>query len=316
MAKKNTRMLTVSKIRKLADGQSYERGEKYYHDNRILEPVRSGTELRAYCQGSGYEPYRVTATLTENGVANSSCTCPRGGTCKHIVALLLTYARKPGAFNVQQPIDTALAAFSKEELVDLVKEMCKMEPDLTSLVEVSSIQKQGKTGAKTYRRIVSNALRHDASWKIERDLKALLDNADELAKTGDWPNAGEFYHAILAGTVSRYPDWLLALDEEGDIAVLVDEAAEGIDECLQKGKPLEETRFTWMKTLLDAVLTDVDLGGIDLAPAAEDALLKHGTDKEWEWITQRLQAKINNSTGWERNALQAFLAERRKKRSD
>ena len=84
--------LTEAQIRNLASESSFERGQNYYYDEAILALIRQEMELRAQCEGSNYEPYQVSATLTETGIAETSYACPYnyGGICKHIVALLLT----------------------------------------------------------------------------------------------------------------------------------------------------------------------------------------------------------------------------------
>jgi hypothetical protein len=44
------------------------------------------------CVGSAAQPYRVTATLTTSGgIAASTGSCPVGGRCKHVAALLLAW---------------------------------------------------------------------------------------------------------------------------------------------------------------------------------------------------------------------------------
>src|SRR6185295_2561276 len=47
---------------------SFERGETYFRDGAVLEPVRQAMELRAQCEGSDYEPYQVSATLAKSGI--------------------------------------------------------------------------------------------------------------------------------------------------------------------------------------------------------------------------------------------------------
>ncbi|HEY0078877.1 MAG TPA: SWIM zinc finger family protein [Pyrinomonadaceae bacterium] len=129
--------LTEAHIRSLATEPSFARGETYYHDGAILEPVRQAGDLYAQCEGSDYEPYQVSATLDEDGVAETYCTCPYdyGGVCKHIVALLLTYVHEPDSFRSIPPLFELLSGYNQEELIALVGEMIKREPGLLSLVE-------------------------------------------------------------------------------------------------------------------------------------------------------------------------------------
>src|ERR1700749_3698933 len=108
MTEEKLPQLTEAHIHELASGKSFERGETYYRDGAVLEPVRQAMELRAQCEGSDYEPYQVRATLAEDGIAEPSGTCPYdyGGICKHVVALLLTYVHEPQAFRSIPPLAT------------------------------------------------------------------------------------------------------------------------------------------------------------------------------------------------------------------
>src|SRR5918912_3764032 len=148
MADEKLPCLTVSQVRSLARGQSFERGENYYRDGAVFGAVRQGMELRAQCEGSDDEPYQVSATITESGIAETSCTCPYdyGGICKHVVALLLTYIKDYQAFRPVPQLTALPAGRSREELIALVGEMIKREPELLSLVELSVATEQARQG--------------------------------------------------------------------------------------------------------------------------------------------------------------------------
>ena len=115
MADEKLSQLTEAHIRNLARGSSFERGQNYYRDGAIFGAVRQGLELRAQCEGSDYEPYQVSVTLTESGIAETFCTCPYdyGGICKHLVALLLTYVHEPQSFRSIPPLTELLADRSR-----------------------------------------------------------------------------------------------------------------------------------------------------------------------------------------------------------
>ena len=74
MPKETPPRLTESQVRALATAESFGRGVSYYEDGAILDPVRQGMQLRAQCEGSQYEPYRVSATLAANGIVSTSCS--------------------------------------------------------------------------------------------------------------------------------------------------------------------------------------------------------------------------------------------------
>jgi uncharacterized Zn finger protein len=313
MAEERLPHLTEAHVRELASEKSFERGQTYYRDGALLEPVRQVLELRAQCEGSDYEPYRVSATLTKNGIAETSCTCPYdyGGICKHLVALLLTYVHTPQAFRPIPPLATLLAGRSREELIALISELIKREPELLPLVELSVATEQAVQGRpldmSAYRRQTRRALRHESERVVEKELRALRELAARSAKSGDWLSTGAVYHAVLDEAVRGYDDMLREVDEDGRVAVVIDELALGLSQCLKKSEAAE-TRRAWLKTLLEAELADIEMGGIDLAPSAREAVLENANNEEWAWIEERLGAAMSKSSGWGREALARFLA--------
>jgi uncharacterized Zn finger protein len=227
---------------------------------------------------------------------------------------LLTYVHEPQAFRVIPPLEALLAPRRKEDLIALIGEMIKRYPDLMSVVELSSATQPGKpTDLETYRRQIRRVLRSESLRAIDRELWALRDTAGRLEKTGDWLGAGGVYHVLLAETVSHYSDELQEMDDEGDIAMFVNEVAEGVSRCLAEGQPDSETRQRWLEALLEAELTDIALGGIDLAPSAWDALLEQASETDWSWVEERVRAEIHKSRDWAREALVNLLSERKER---
>lgn len=319
MAEGKLPRLTEAHIRKLASAPSFERGQTYYRDGSVLEPICQAMHLRAQCEGSDYEPYQVSATLAKNGIAETSCTCPYdyGGICKHIVALLLTYIHKPQAFRFIPPLAALLAGRSQEELIAIIGEMIKREPELLSLVELSVATEQARQGqpldVTAYRRQARRALRHESPHVVEKELRALRELAARLTRADDWLNAGAIYHAVLDEAVRGYEDILREMDEDGEIAIMIDEFALGLSQCLKKSKADEQTRRAWLETFLEAELTDIEMGGIDLAPSAREAVLEHANKEEWAWIEKRLSNALSKDRDWGREALTRFLAAGRKR---
>ena len=119
--------LTEEQISKLADGSSFGRGVDYYESGNICNPVRLGKELRGECYGSREQPYKIRVVLREGGVDDASCSCPRGGFCKHIVALLLQYVHEPDSFENIQSLNITLARKSKEELIAVIGDLLLRE---------------------------------------------------------------------------------------------------------------------------------------------------------------------------------------------
>lgn len=307
--------ITENTVRQLSDAKSFERGKDYFRAGSIVEPVLMGSKLQARCHGSEREPYHVSVVLGKKGVESYACSCPRGGFCKHLVALLLNYVFRPNSIQVLAPLETTLETFNKDELAALVAEMIEQEPDLMQKVELASARRSGKVDAGAYRRMASRAWTHDSAHSIERGLNALSEMAERLAKTGGWIPAGTAYRIFLDEAIAHYGEEMMGIDEEGDIALLVDEFAEGLGRCLRKGRPDEKTRRAWLETLLAAMLAELNLG-IDLAPSAEEIMLKNASSEEWQWIEKRVLSEMDGLDGYKREALEEFLANRRKSRKD
>jgi uncharacterized Zn finger protein len=306
--------LTEAHIRNLATAPSFERGQAYYRDGAVLDPICQEEHLRAQCEGSDYKPYQVSATLGRGGITETSCTCPYdyGGICKHVVALLLTYVHKPQTFRLIPPLAALLAGRSQEEMIALIGEMIKQEPELLSLVELSAATEQSRQGKRlnvtAHRRQARRALRHESEHVIEKELRSMREIAARFAKADDWLNAGAIYHAVLDEAVRGYDEMLREIDEDGGISILIDEFALGLGRCLKKSQADAETRRAWLDTLLESELTDIEMGGINLAPSAREAVLEHADDEEWTQIEKRLIAAISKSHDWGREALTRFLA--------
>lgn len=309
--------LTEAQIRKLATPQSFERGDRYYQNGAIINPTRQGLELWADCQGS--QLYQPRATLGKGGVVASECTCPYdwGGLCKHQVALLLAYVHEPDSFYALPPLSEMLASRSRDDLVDLIGKMLQRHPELLSLVELTTPRPKGKPiDLATYRRQAQRALRRDEMDEIAEDLTVLQDAADQLLQKGDWLNAGSLYQMLVQEVTAAYDYNLRDIDYDGAVCIVVQDSIEGLGLCLSDADTLDaETRREWLSTLLDAELKDIEMGGIDFAAGATDALMENATTEEWEELEAKIREKISQSRKgrWEHEALVRLLADRQKR---
>lgn len=128
---------TEKQIRRRATEQSFERGERYAQQGRVLGIVRRGDRLTALCAGSAPYPYRVSILLEGGHIAETLCTCPYdwGGDCKHIVATLLTALAAPEDISERPPLAELLHAQSKDRLIDLINELADSIPGLEDALD-------------------------------------------------------------------------------------------------------------------------------------------------------------------------------------
>jgi len=80
---------TQSEIRSFCTEQSFERGVKYYEQERIQKLEGEGGDITAIVRGS--HDYTVSIDIDDNTIQTTySCPYDYAGDCKHIVAVLLT----------------------------------------------------------------------------------------------------------------------------------------------------------------------------------------------------------------------------------
>src|SRR5258708_18768418 len=140
--KSQFKQLSEADLQAYSDEASFQKGYDYYLHHAIVEPTLNETVLRAFCHGSGVNPYRVEATLLPAGeksthkLASTGCSCPRGGFCKHLVALLLTWIHQPERFVVRSGIMARLSEKSREELLAVLEQLVQRQPDIEPMVEL------------------------------------------------------------------------------------------------------------------------------------------------------------------------------------
>jgi uncharacterized Zn finger protein len=125
--------LSEADIEASSDDASFRKGYDYYFQHVIVEATLSESVLRAFCHSSSGSPYRVEATLLPTGdksahkVVSAGCSCPRGGFCKHLVALLLIWIHQPERFVVRSWLMARLDEKSREELLALLEQLVQRQ---------------------------------------------------------------------------------------------------------------------------------------------------------------------------------------------
>jgi len=312
--------LTEEDIRLLCTTPSFERGQDYYWQGAIRDRLRQGSTLRALCEGSQYEPYRVLIELDEQGVAWADCSCPydRGGHCKHIVALLLTWVHDPQEFAVVPETEELLAGMGRAELIEVIEAMLEREPDLIHLLERREALSTGRetpVDPEVYRRQVAYAFGRGVDWDevlaFASELREIKRTADRFREGGDWANAWLVYKAIAEETMLHYEQ----IHDEGDVAAVIAECIEGLGVCVRQGPPASPAaRHIWVRELFGMYLTDVDWGGYGVADSVPGVLFDLAQGEDGAFIEGLFRDAISErrgddwSTRWRRgNLLQALL---------
>lgn len=305
-------------IRRRTGEQSFQRGLDYFRNGAIFDARRQGMTLKACCQGSRAEAYRVRVTFDTQGVASADCSCPvgDGGACKHVAALLLSWREQPEEFREVEELDAALEQRSQTELVALVKQMVRQRPELETLLE-APLPTPGKRRVAmrpdTYRRQAAAVFRRSGyDWRAESgladELSAIVEIGDGVAAQSDYTSAAAVYTEVSAEVLENNE---MFHDEEGELAGVVFDCVAGLGQCLAGEREDAATRKAVLEALFTAYRFDLDSGGIGLADEVPGLILEHATEPEQRtvagWVRETLPHGTEWTEGWRRQTYGGFL---------
>lgn len=316
-------VITEQDIARMTDSGSFQRGQRYFRSRAIINPVREGNRLIAECIGSDIEPYRVRITLNEKGIADFDCSCPRGGFCKHVVALALTYVHQPERFAEQEPLEERLARLSHEQLTALIKIMVERYPPLRALIPAepqTSSASSEQPNTEPFRQQVRAAVSQYIGYAergypvrgsaLQAVYHAIRSQAQRYAEKGDWTNAGVIYQAVIEELCKVYRS-LWEYDESGEAGSNLVDAVNYLITCFEHLSPDHPLRQQWVQTLWNFIVTDMDSGGYADTYDAETVLIESTTAEEWQSIEMQILARLTEKENdWYRDHLLDMVIER------
>ena len=270
-----------SRLHEYATSASIQRGREYLREGAVGDLVLRGDELEADVQGNAPRPYRVWIEFDAEGVANATCTCPYDyeGWCKHIVAVLLAYAKQPGQVEIHSPLAEKLAALEHGQLVALLLELADRIPRLSDAIETAlpyvtltvpagaaaptSAPSAGHPApapvdTRALRQSVRSTMRSRNHWDedyYDEDGYSVVDDIVELAEQAqpalDTGN-GRAALAILEAVTDEFSKHWEMLEETGDeTSVFFDGTASLWIEALLDPSLSAEERQHWAGRLAD-----------------------------------------------------------------
>jgi uncharacterized Zn finger protein len=305
--------ITEKTIRGRVGERSLALGERYFQGGAVFNTRLQGRTLKARCQGSRDEAYRVEVTLGDKGVAEADCSCPvgGGGHCKHVAAVLLAWRHDPDEFTEVEELDQALGRRSKEELIALIKQMLRRQSDLELLLDMP-LPGAAPAGAaatpEAYRRQAEAAFHGQDGYEwgaaaaVADDPQAVKEVGDDFLRREDHAGAAAVYMGILAAVLDNYQT---VHDEEGDLHGVVGDCAEGLGGCLD-AETDPARREAILRALFELMCFDIDQGGIALSDRAPD-LDEHATQAERRTLAGWVREAMAHSRDWSRQALGGWL---------
>lgn len=222
------------------DDQILARGRRYYEEGRVSELVRDEDTDTWTADVEGSEVYHVSVTLTgdETEPLVYSCTCPYSGApyCKHTAAVL--YAMEEDADGTVRDETDFLSAemlctLPKEQLAELLMELCEAYPDAGDWIKVRLAPKdevishyrnliQASAYACMHRGFISY---RDMRRALTGAETALLYLQDHLSQTVDPLLAVDFAHMVLVETMAILD---CGDDSDGGVGYIIEQTLEEI----------------------------------------------------------------------------------------
>ena len=297
--------------------RSFQRGRSYFKRGDILGPRRQGNTLKAWCEGSRPQPYRLWVAYGTEGIKEAHCSCPvgGGGRCKHVAALLLTWLDDPDSFREVEALDPNLERRSKAELIALIKQMVEAHPAFESLLEETPAE-DGRSSPlvdpESYRRQAEFAIRSGFDgwdWGGVGDINVVLGSGDNFLAKSDYANAGIVYQAVAQEVFEHFE---MVHDEYAGeyLYEVVNRCVQGLGNCLTAGDGDTAARERALQVLLEIFRLDSDYGG-SAGKDAADLILKHATVDEKRvvagWVRTAMQAATGEYDGFRRRSYGSIL---------
>jgi len=310
--------LTESDIPEWFGSKYAERGERYQRQQRVSDLREIDGELRALCQGSQPQPYTVRVTFEDDTYADSRCSCPIGGGCKHVAAVLYEYVRRSGDVPEETPLEDRLDDLPRDRLVGLVATYAQRHPDFESWVEARLAAEGGEQGsvdrADIRRRVEetvsreakSQSHRHPASFEALDDLR---ETARTYIDTGAAQNAADILAPIAHCLIEHY-NWFD--HSRGRVTSTIANAASGLVAAFEVADA-PSARSTILRELWEIWQWDSDYGGVLFGPSFHRAFLEMTEPSERQtlvdWARQALDEegprseKTRYTSDWHRQRL-------------
>lgn len=219
---------------------------------------------------------------------------------------------------------------SHEELLFVMEQLLERKPDIGPLIELlielpfPNTSLAGKTPGLGNRRTLDlSSIRkqleaalynagggYKSVYLMAEQLSQLCGIGDDFAEAREWANAQAVYAAITREVIARYEE----LEDECQIAEVIDDCTEGLAICLdtQRDLPEEErlsdaSREELLSALFEIWKFGQDYGGV--YTDVVDTIASNVTNDERKLVEAWLQQEIhaNQGSNWRNQGLESFL---------
>lgn len=293
--------------------KSFEKGKRYFKNGAIYEARRTKTTIKASCEGSYENEYRLWVKFGKAGIKEAECSCPvgGGGCCKHIAALLLTWNAHPEEFPEVPDPEGVLQTLDKNDLIDLIKRMLRFDPQLELMLQTP---KNDSDNLKMYEKQADGVFRRNRTgWQgeiaVATELSAIKEMGDSFIKKQQYSKATAVYEGVSTSIMKH----LYMFPEQEDISPVINECINELGECLEH-EGNDDNRLKILKVIFNIFKKDIDdFGGIGISDDVPFIIEKYATDQEREVIKDWIKTALTNIpkrsySDWSQREYNGFLA--------
>jgi uncharacterized Zn finger protein len=315
--------LTWNDIEAWAGERIVSRGKNYQRQGRVADlAVTDDGSLIAWVAGS--KRYATMVVMAEDGLPDSSCTCPYVENCKHGVAVVLEYlkrvennqsvpkakqdddrlklwtdddwdgalheAENTGSGDTQQDLDDFLQGKTKAQLIDLIHEIAGQRPEIA--MELTDRKQLLSGDAKALvRRLCKeiSVLGSEPGWQNYWNSEGYTpDYSGIRINLENLLNAGHADEVLTLGLdlVTTGVRQVEQSHDEGETATEIANCMPVIVAALDRSSLDPVDRLTWA---LDALLEDQ----FDLCEAFGEYLFQQHPQAAWHTFADRLLARLH-----------------------
>ena len=205
-------------VKALCSRQVYDRGLAYFREGRVSNTQIHGMMLRGDVQGSESRSYRIKIEYdNKSRRLISKCTCPfdQEEFCKHSITLLLHWIHRREEFLNVDLVLKELRNKSKDELLTLIEEGIRMNPDI--IFHVSSLH--SKTFKKRLEALFSNQVDYYNVHELIEKLEEVRNRANKLFVSNNVQESLNIVRDIIELCIKNYD---VVDDSDGMLAEFIE----------------------------------------------------------------------------------------------
>ena len=215
----------------------------------------------------------------------------------------------------KQAIEQLLEQFSRDDLLNLIKQILPMHPDISNLIAeaqpTASVKQQVPFNEELYRLKINEVFYNTdrTTWGSEAravgPLLRIKRVGDTYRKQKNYVDAATLYELIIRGILDNYESFNWHNDE-GDLDEVVQDCVDDLGKCLLEEFHNSAVRKQIIQTLYDVYLFEVEIGIDDvpiLSSKVRPILTRYTTSEERNMVAGWLRKKFRLTTNWSLNTV-------------